>query len=58
MFNIVIVAAFDIGQFELADEALTAIAAIDPRPDDLDPSRLRQLREAVARAADPAEGPS
>jgi tetratricopeptide (TPR) repeat protein len=58
MYNTVIVAAQDVGRFDLAERALAAMAAIDPPPPELDPARFEQLRESVAALARAAGQPS
>jgi hypothetical protein len=50
LFNTAVVAAFDVGRFDLADQALRAIAAIQPPPAELGPERLEQLARAVEQA--------
>jgi tetratricopeptide (TPR) repeat protein len=45
LFNTVIVAARDAGELDVALEAMEAMEAIEPRPADLDPVHLKQLRE-------------
>jgi tetratricopeptide (TPR) repeat protein len=51
LYNTVVVAAFDVNRLELANEALDAMEAIDPRPSELDQGRLDQLREMLRSAA-------
>lgn len=58
LYNTVIVAAHDVGRFDLAEQALAAMAAIDPLPPGLDAARLQQLRESVAALAQAAGQPS
>ena len=58
LYNTVIVAAHDVGRFDLAERALAAMAAIDPPPPGLDAARLEQLRESVAALAQAAGRPS
>jgi tetratricopeptide (TPR) repeat protein len=50
LFNGAVVAAFDLGRFDQAVEAIEQIEAIAPRPENLDAGRLRELREAIERA--------
>jgi tetratricopeptide (TPR) repeat protein len=54
LYNTVIVAAHDIGRFDLAEQALATMAAIDPPPPDLDQTLLDRLRESVAALAQAA----
>jgi tetratricopeptide (TPR) repeat protein len=56
LFNLVVVAAFDLRAFDRALEALNAIEAIRPPPENLDPDRLRELREALEHARASAAG--
>lgn len=58
LYNTVIVAAQDVGRFDLAERALDAMAAIDPPPPGLDRARFEQLRESVAALAQAAGEPS
>ena len=58
LYNTVIVAAHDVGRFDLAERTLAAMAAIDPPPPDLDQARFEQLRESVAVLARTAGQPS
>ena len=51
LFNTVVVAGFDKGDLETAREALASMEAMNPRPAELPPERLRQLRELLDRAA-------
>jgi tetratricopeptide (TPR) repeat protein len=56
LYNTMVVAAFDVGRIGVAQQALEAIEAIDPRPTELDQGRLDQLREMLARlAGEPAQ---
>lgn len=50
LYNLIVVAAFDVDRVDLAREALKAIEAIEPRPQELGGDRLAQLREAVEKA--------
>lgn len=56
LFNTAVVAAFDVGQFERAEQALQSIDAIEPPPADLDRSHVVQLRQAVEQARTAAPG--
>jgi len=60
LYNTVIVAVMDVGRFDVARDALAAMQAIEPRPAELDPDRLEQLRGLIEHAASaaPAEGQS
>ena len=51
LYNTVIVAVMDVGRFEVAREALESMQTIEPRPRELDPSKLEQLRELIEHAA-------
>jgi tetratricopeptide (TPR) repeat protein len=51
LFNTVVVAVFDVGRYDVAQQALASIEAIEPPPPGLDPARLDQLRQALAQAA-------
>jgi tetratricopeptide (TPR) repeat protein len=51
LFNVVIVAGFDLKQWDRADEALRALEAINPKP-----PRTDELREALARERAAAGG--
>jgi Tfp pilus assembly protein PilF len=50
LFNAAVVAGFDLGQYDVADEALDAIEALDPPPADLDRTQLEQLRHALEQS--------
>lgn len=50
LFNGAVVAAFDLGHFDRAVEAIQQIESIAPRPENLDAARLQELREAIERA--------
>jgi len=56
LFNTVIVAAVDLGQFDRANLALEAMEAIQPRPEGLEPAHLEELREWLATAQAGTEG--
>lgn len=58
LYNTVIVAAHDVGRFDLAEQVLATMAALDPRPPGLDQARIDQLRESVAALAQAAGQPS
>jgi len=58
LYNTVIVAAHDVGRFDLAEQTLATMAAIDPAPPELDQARFQQLRESVAALARAAGPPS
>ena len=51
LFNVVIVAGFDLKQWDRADEALRALEAMNPKP-----PRTDELREALARERAAAGG--
>jgi len=51
LYNTVIVAVMDVGRYDVAREALQSMQALDPRPTELDPDRMRQLRELIEHAA-------
>jgi tetratricopeptide (TPR) repeat protein len=55
LFNTVVVAVFDVGRLDLAQQALASIEAIDPPPAGLDRAQLDQLRQALEQAAARAE---
>jgi len=55
LFNIVIVAGFDLGRFEAADEALTKMERMNPKPPRVDELRSA-LQEAQAKAGSSGEG--
>ncbi len=55
LYNTVVVAGFDVGNIEAARQALASIEAMSPRPAELQPERLEQLRELLDRAAAAAE---
>ncbi len=50
LFNTVVVAAFDVGRYEVAYAAIESMEAIDPAPPELDRARLQQLRDALDRS--------
>jgi hypothetical protein len=50
LFNAAVVAGFDLGQYEVADEALDTIDALDPPPADLDRTHVEQLRQALEQS--------
>ena len=50
LFNTVVVAAFDVGRYEVAYAAIESMEAIQPPPAELDPARLQQLRDALDRS--------
>lgn len=52
LYNTIIVAVFDVGDVELAVDALASMEAIDPRPAELDGGRLEQLRQILEQARD------
>jgi tetratricopeptide (TPR) repeat protein len=58
LYNTMVVTAFDIGRYDQARQALDAMEAIEPRPAELDPARLDQLREMLDRLAGAPERPS
>ena len=51
LYNKVIVAVMDVGRFDVARDALASMQALDPRPRELDPARMEQLRELIEHAA-------
>jgi len=51
LFNIAIVAGFDLGEWDRADAALDAMQGMSPPP-----PRLGELREALNKARAEAEG--
>lgn len=56
LFNTVVVAAFDLRRFDLAERAVAAIEAIDPRPAELSAARIEELRQAIRDAQTSAAG--
>lgn len=50
LFNTAVVAAFDVGRFDVASRALQSIEAIDPPPPDLDRTQIAQLRQKLEQA--------
>lgn len=50
LFNTAVVTAFDLGRFDLAQDAMRAIEAIQPPPAGLDAERLQQLERALEQA--------
>jgi tetratricopeptide (TPR) repeat protein len=58
LYNTVIVAVYDVQRFDLAQQALQSMQAIEPRPAGLDAGRLQQLKELIDSRAAAAEKPS
>jgi len=58
LFNTVVVAASDLGRFDLAAEALGLLEAIEPRPPELAGGELEQLRQAFERLRSGAPAPA
>ena len=58
LYNTVVVAAYDAGRADLARQALDKMELMSPRPPELEPARMQQLREIVERLARGAGAPS
>jgi tetratricopeptide (TPR) repeat protein len=58
LYNTIVVAVSDLGRADLAEQALEAMEAIEPRPQELTDAQLQQLRQAIEALASRGEQPS